>query len=148
MKKTIMMLLAVGALAVVTTGCNSFETNRVGEQIDVKMELPVNPEVEAGKEMIAGKAKVHCLFGIFTWGVSKQAVGINYFNGYQGTSFFTSPADVARNGAAYNACVDANADLLLAPRYELDINDFFVYKSIDCKVKAFPGFLKAVTIKK
>jgi len=148
MKNVIVMILAVGVLAVVGTGCTSFETNRVGDQVNVKMPLNVEPIVEAGNQMVEGNATVNCLFGIFTWGVSSQAVGIDYIGTSSGTSIFTSPADVAKNGAAFDACTGAKADLLLAARYNLTETNYFVFKKIECQVKGYPGILKGVNIKK
>lgn len=145
MFKSILAVIASGVLALSCTGCTSFETNRTGSPVEVKMQAEVKPEIEAGKHMVDGRAKVNCLFGIFTWGAESQAVGINY-GGSSGSGFFTSPADVARNGAAFQACSDAKADLLLAPRYNLTIKDYIVFKTIDCEVKGFPGKLKSVKV--
>jgi len=150
MKKIIMMILAGGVLAVAGTGCTSFETNRVGEQVEVKMPLNVEPVVELGNQTVEGNATVNCLFGIFTWGVSNQAVGVDYYgNGTcAGAGMFSSPADVAKNGAAYNACTGAKADLLLAARYNVTETNYFVFKKVECQVKGYPGTLKSISIKK
>jgi len=150
MKKIIMMILAGGVLAVAGTGCTSFETNRVGEQVEVKMPLNVEPVVELGNQTVEGNATVNCLFGIFIWGVSSQAVGVDYYanGGYAGVGMFTSAANVAKNGAAYNACTGANADLLLAARYNLTETNYFVFKKVECQVKGYPGTLKGINIKK
>lgn len=148
MKKIIMMILAGGVLAVAGTGCTSFETNRVGDQVEVKIPLTVEPVVEASNQMVEGNATVNCLFGIFTWGVSSQAVGIDYTGTSAGASMFTSPADIAKNGAAFDACTGAKADLLLAARYNLTETNYFVFKKVECTVKGYPGILKSINIKK
>lgn len=146
MKKIIMMIVAVGVLTTVGTGCTSFETNRAGDQVKVHMDVQAEPEIEAGNKMIEGSATVNCLFGIFTWGTDHQAVGIDY--GGSASGFFTGASDVAKNGAAYSACTGANADLLLAARYNLTVKDYFVFKTVECQVKGYPGILKSVKIKK
>lgn len=148
MKNVFVMILAGVALAVVGVGCTSFETNRGGREVEVKMPLNVEPIVEAGNQMVEGNATVNCLFGIFTWGVSSQAVGVDYFNHCSSASVFTSAADVAKNGAAYNACTGANADLLLAARYNVTETNYFVFKKVECQVKGYPGTLKGISIKK
>jgi hypothetical protein len=147
MNRIIMMIATVG-LMVIATGCTSFESNRVGEQVKVDMKVKVEPEIEAGKQLVEGNAKVNCLFGIFNWGVDSQVLGVNYTNNACGSSLFTSPADIARNGAAYKACNKAKADLLLAPRYELTVKDYFVFKTVNCQVKGYPGVLKSIKVKK
>ena len=139
-------MLLGGVLALFGTGCSSFETNRGGNQVEVTMAAKAVPEIEAGKDAVTGHAQVNCLFGVFTWGVDHQAVGVNY--GAAGGGLFASPADLARNGAAYQACNAAQADLLLAPRYNLTVKDYFVFKIVDCEVKGYPGVLKSIKIVK
>jgi hypothetical protein len=145
MKKTIMLLFLIGAAALITTGCSSFETNRAGNPVNVKMDVNVKPDIELGKEMVSGKASVNSLFGIFTWGVENEAVGVNYGESNSPSIFGDSNA-VARNGAAYDACTKSKADLLLAPRYDITTKDYFVFKKIDCQVKGYPGILKSIEI--
>jgi len=60
---------------------------------------------------------------------------------------FTSKSEiVARNAAAYKATTSANADIILAPQYVVTTEDYFVYKSINCKVKGYPGYIKGVKV--
>ncbi len=147
MNKSFIAVVAGGMLALVATGCTSFETNRTGNPVEIKMQAEVKPEIEAGKNMVDGHARVNCLFGIFTWGVDSQAVGVNYGTGDSGgLGFFSNPADMARNGAAFNACNDSKADLLLAPRYNVTVKDYFVFKTVDCDVKGYPGKLKSIKV--
>lgn len=145
MKKALTMILAGGVIALFGTACSNFETNRIGEQVDVKMAIQVDPEVEIQNQTAEGSAKVHCLFGIFTWGVNDEAVGV--FDEGSG-AFFKSPNTLARQGASYSACKTANADMLIAPRYDLTTMNYVVYKQIDCKAKGYPAVLKSVKLKK
>lgn len=142
--------VAMGALALLATGCSSFETSRQSESIDMHMPLTVIPNVEAGNTRVEGSAKVSCLFGIFSWGCEKQAVGVTYGEHEKASplKFFVGPDEVAKNGAAYDACSKVNADILLTPQYDLTIKDYFVFKTVDCQVRGFPGTIKNVTIKK
>ena len=144
-------IIALCSVVFLVTGCSSFETNRQGQPIDIRMPLDVIPNVVAQDTKVAGSAKVSCLFGIFTWGCEKQAVGVTYGTPAEGASFlkfFVGANDVARNGAAYDACSKANADILLTPQYDLTVKDYFVFKTVDCQVKGFPATIKNVTIKK
>lgn len=145
MKKALTMILAGGVIALFGTACSNFETNRIGEQVDVKMAIQVEPEVEIQNQTAEGNAKVHCLFGIFKWGVNDEAIGV--FDDCQ-DSFMKSAGTLARQGAAYSACKTANADMLIAPRYEVTTTDYFVYKLVDCKAKGYPAVLKSVKLKK
>ena len=149
-KRIFSAVFALCAVAILAAGCSSFETNRDSKSLDIHMPLTVIPNVEAGNTKVEGSAKVSCLFGIFTWGCEKQSVGVTYGTPMEDSflTFFVGANDVARNGAAYDACSKANADILLTPQYDLTIKDYFVFKTVDCQVKGFPGTIKNVTIKK
>ena len=45
-----------------------------------------------------------------------------------------------------NAVISQYADIILAPQYVLTTKDYFLYKSINCKVKGFPGFVKGIEV--
>jgi hypothetical protein len=144
----------VGGLVLFCSGCTSVKANKVGEQISVTMPVVVKPIIETQDTLISGSATIHSLFGIFTWGPSTQAVGIDYAldetvkGGELGNllSFVGISEIVARNAAAYNATVTADADIILAPRYIITVTDLFIYKKISCEVKGYPGFIKGVKV--
>lgn len=155
MKKNIItMLCTAGMLAFLGTGCTGIETNRVGNQVQVNMPVMVQPTVETQDIVINGSATVHSILGIFSWGPNAQAVGVYYgvnsiANGgvFDNLLTYTSKSEiVARNAAAYEATTSAKADIILAPQYVLTTTDYFVYKSINCKVKGYPGFIKGVKV--
>ena len=155
MKKSLFLsTIAAGMLALIGTGCSTIEASKVGDQVSVHMPVFVKPTVETRNTAISGSATVHSLFGIFTWGPSVQAVGINYGTTANSTggalgellSFASKSEAVARNAAAYKATTSVNADIILAPQYVVTTKDYFVYKSINCKVKGYPGFIKGVQV--
>ena len=155
MKKTLFMLsLVTGAVILLGSGCTSIEASKVGDQVSVHMPVLVKPTIETKDTLINGSATVHSIFGIFTWGPNAQAVGVDYgtttavTGGALGDLLsFTSKSEiVARNAAAYNATTSANADIILAPQYVVTTEDYFVYKSINCKVKGYPGYIKGVKV--
>ncbi len=79
MKKQVLALgLLAGVLAVMGTGCISHEASKVGDQVQVRLPVYVKPTIETKSEIVEGKAKVHNLFGLITWGVDSQAVGVCY----------------------------------------------------------------------
>ena len=155
MKKSLFALSVVaGAVAMLATGCSTIEASKVGEPVSVNIPVLVKPQIETKNQVISGSATVHSILGIFTWGPNAQAVGVNYgtVSGVTGGALgdllsFTSNSEiVARNAAAYEATTKAKADIILAPQYVLTTEDYFVYKSINCKVKGFPGFVKGIEV--
>ena len=155
MKKAFFMFsIVAGAVILLGAGCTSIEASKVGNQVSVHMPVIVKPTIETKDIMIDGSATVHSILGIFTWGPNAQAVGVDYGTvtavggGVLGDLLsFTSKSEiVARNAAAYKATTSANADIILAPQYVVTIEDYFFYKSINCKVKGYPGYIKGIKV--
>lgn len=155
MKKNLFAkILFVSLMVLLGAGCTSIESSKVGNQVSVRMPVFVKPTIETKDTVINGSATVHSIFGIFTWGAKAQAVGVNYgtYTAVTGGELgnlltFTSKSEIAaRNAATYEATASVNADIILAPQYTVTIEDYFVYKSINCKVKGYPGYIKGVKI--
>ena len=146
MKKMLILALAAIGCATISTGCISTEANRVGDQIAVKMDLRLDPQVEVKSKKITGSAAVHSVLGFINWGVDSQAVGVNFGTTADMLNIIPSGENVAKNGAVYNACISNKADLLVAPQYIITKKDYIVYKVIQCQVTGFPGVVKSVKV--
>jgi len=144
MKKSFLLVGAAVAAAFVMTGCMSTHTNDATSVAKVCVTKNFAADVVAGQKAVSGEATVHNVLGLFTWGVSEFAD--DAFVSTTGPVFqlAVSPVDAAKQGAAYRACAAAKADTILAAKYKLDIKDFFVYKSVKCKVTGYPGTIKGV----
>ena len=85
---------------------------------------------------VSGSANINCLFGVFTWGAShfadRTALGGQ-------NSFCKSAVEVAKDAAVYNTCDAAKCDVLLATKYVVTVNDYFVFKQVECKVTGYPA---------
>ena len=146
--------IIAGAIIFLVSGCTNIEASKVGNPVSVHIPVFVKPDIETKNDVITGSATVHSLFGIFSWGPSCQAVGIDYgtttaiTGGALGDllSFTYKSELAARNAAAYEATKSANADIILAPQYVITTKDYLIYKSINCKVKGYPGFIKGVRV--
>ena len=146
MKK--LLCLIISAIVVfAATGCTTIDTNRSGAQIEITCQKDFEPTVKVSEQAIEAEASVSSLFGIFTWGVNNTAVGVDFGTGASANliPFFKGAAEIAREGAVYNACVNNNADFLVTPRYYVTTNDYIVFKTIHCKVIGFPGQIVKVT---
>ena len=83
------------------------------------------------------------MLGLITWGVTDYADEA-FVSGAPAIQLAPNPLTVVKQGATYNACAAAKADMLLAAKYNIKISDFFVYKKIECDVTGFPGVVKGV----
>ncbi len=148
MKKSfIAVVVALGIAAVLGSGCssNSVVTNRFGEQIDLKV-APVTfaPEITFGEAPVTGTSTCTVYWGLFKSGdLSKQATGIHFESG---KSMWGTSGDVYQRAAVYDACVKANADILVVPQHTTTTTGSFFEKTVTCTVKGFPGYLKAVKV--
>lgn len=143
MKKSL-LFLACAAVAMVMTGCAVTHTNDAAAPVAFEVEAPkMVADVTVGKKVVAGEATVHNLFGIISWGVSSFADDAFAVTTNLPIKLATGDT-VAKQGAAYNACAAAKADVILGAKYKLDITDYIVYKSIKCKVTGYPGTINGV----
>lgn len=145
MKKSIVFAgAAVAAFAM--TGCFATHTNDAAVPVVANVCAPFAANVEAGATAVSGEATVHSVFGIFTWGVSDFADDA-FVTSTNVPFVIASPNDVAKQGATFNACEAADADMLLGAQYVVDIADYLVYKTVKCTVTGYPGTINGVVAK-
>lgn len=46
--------------------------------------------------------------------------------------------------AAYKAVKSSGSDLIVAPRYEVNVEDYFIYKKVDVTVTGNKGSIKSI----
>ena len=142
MKKAL-LLAAVCAVAAFVSGCIANHTNDAATSAKACVTKKFEADIAAGKTAVSGKATVHNVLGIISWGVNDYADDA-FVSGAPSLQLFASPLTVAKQGATFNACNDAKADMLLAAKYKIKISDYFVYKKVECDVTGFPGVVKGV----
>ncbi len=135
LKKGLVFAGMIAVAGMVMTGCSSVNTNDAAGSSRVAMVPAVyEPVIKHTNQKVEGNAKVSVLFGIFSWGVSAYADRTNV----EPTTLFGA-TNVVKQGAVYNACKNAKCDLLLNSKYEITTMDYFVFKTMECKVSGFPG---------
>ncbi len=139
-------------LALAGTACAGLEANKAGNDVQISMPLHVEPDVQVGNSPVYGSATVHSfLFGLIRIGDGKQAIGIDYFEKPEiitlSKPWLLYGQIAARNAAAYDAMKKANADIILAPRYEVEYLDLLIYSRFDCEIKGYPGRINGVRVK-
>lgn len=137
------MFVAVCAVAAFMTGCIATHTNDAAASAKACVSKKFEANIVAGKNAVKGKATVHNVLNLITWGVSDYADEA-FVTGGPVLQLFASPLTVVKQGATYNACAAAKADMLLAAKYKIKISDFFVYKKVECDVSGYPGVIKGV----
>ncbi|MOA04331.1 hypothetical protein D3C78_1238800 [compost metagenome] len=54
------------------------------------------------------------------------------------------PVSSAKAAAAFKAVKSSGADLIVAPRYEVTVEDYFVFKKVDVKVVGNKGSINSI----
>jgi len=135
MKKSLIIAGMFAVAGLFMGGCAVTNTNDAAAASKVAIVPAVyEPVIKHSNQKVEGSAQINVLFGIFTWGTSAYADRTNIE-----PTFFFGPNMVAKNAAVYNACQGAKCDMLLNSKYEIRTVDYFVFKTINCKVTGFPG---------
>lgn len=154
-------ITVLGLLATVTlvfTGCTSVNTSDAGSMNVYPATVgPVDsyrPLYKVNeKERVSGQAKVNVLFGIFAWGDTSAFADnatLSASDSVFGALFAWLPnaKEIAAKAAFYDACKTSNSDAVVAARYEIQTDDYFVFKKMNVKVTGFPATLTGVEIVK
>ena len=96
---------------------------------------------------------MNVLFGIFAWGDSSTfADNASIFDQHSPFAFLVSwipnAQNIAAKAAFYNACKKAQCDAVVASRYEIKTDDYWVFKRLDVKVSGFPATMTGVEVVK
>lgn len=137
------MLILAGIALTLMTGCLSTNTNDGATPVEFKVEKAYTADVDIQKDATKAEATVNCLFGLITWGVTEYADEA-FVSSNSGLGLFKDPMTVAKQGATYKACKDANADALLGATYHIDTEDYFIFKKVKCTAEGYPATIKGV----
>lgn len=134
-------LIAVAAIATIACGCISVNQNDGGDD-NLKPAIVkdvIHAKYKVGNNEITATDKINCLFGFITWGSSATHVADNAPNGFFKT-------DKAKNGAYANACDAGKCDELVATRYKVTTEDYFVFARVTAEVKGYPANVTGVEV--
>lgn len=149
-KKTLALAAAASSLLALV-GCSSTYLSQPSSPLNVETTARVTPIIETG-DQIEGVATVDRIFFFFISGPSNFAEGVNYGGPYTSTpvsdSFWGDTITEAKSAAAYTACTQNRADVILCPRYLIESTDYFFFTRTKAKVFGYKGVLKGVEIAK
>ena len=142
--------LALASVAVLgLSACSSVNHGVANAPLKTKLVSHNIANVKAGEKVMAeSEAKV--ILGFITLSEdNKYADGVNYAgdSGVPGMSFFDTTSKV-KAAAAYKAVKKANADVLLAPVYETEENNYFLWKDVKTTVSAYAGKITGIKSQK
>lgn len=144
--KKILSAAALVSAAVLASGCSSYNISQPIAPVAGAVKTDLKADVAVG-ESISGQSQVNILFGFIKFGGDNQfADGVTYGaesgSGLSLAAF--DPVSSAKAAAAYKAVKSSNADLIVAPRYEVSVQDYFVFKKVDVKVIGNKGSINSI----
>ncbi|MDA7088689.1 hypothetical protein PH586_20110 [Pseudomonas sp. SA3-5] len=141
--KRIATIATLSALALLT-GCASQNVSQPTAPLNGEVTTNLKADVKVG-ETITGQSSVNILFNVIKLGGDTQfADGVTYGGGEGGFALGIDPVASAKSAAAYKAVMSSGADLIVAPRYEVSVEDYLVYKTVNVKVTGKKGTVIAI----
>ncbi|BAU72978.1 hypothetical protein [Metapseudomonas furukawaii] len=145
MKKFLATAGLVTVIAAVT-GCSSYNVSQPIAPVAGAVKTNLKADVAVG-EAISGQSSVNILFGVIKIGGDNQfADGVTYGaesgSGINLAAF--DPVSSAKAAAAFKAVKGSGADLIVAPRYEVSVNDYLVFKQVSVKVTGNKGTIQSI----
>ncbi|OAI25056.1 MULTISPECIES: hypothetical protein [Methylomonas] len=136
---------ALHTLLVLTLiGCSSTHTLQPSAPIDYHADASVTANLDVGSK-IQGEAHSTQILWFITLGPNKFADGVNFTaNGTDPISqvFRFDPFFAVKSAAAYDAVSQANADVIVGPRYIIEIDDYFIFSKTKATVNGYKGTIK------
>ena len=154
-RKSIMKKLIIAVMiAAIGCGCITVNKNDGGES-DLKMRIckdVIHEKVSVGDKQVSAKDNLHCLFGLICWG-STASHDADLAEGSEDSAKLfgfmaapLSPMQKAKNGAYANACDAAKCDQLVATRYKVTAEDYYVYTKYTAEVTGYPAKVDGVEV--
>ncbi|MGM0433754.1 MAG: hypothetical protein ACQEQ1_03755 [Pseudomonadota bacterium] len=145
MKKIAIAAIASGALAL--GGCSATKVSTNSMPLTSPLETDVEADVEVGGK-ISGEA-TFSRFLIFPIGAddSTLAEGVSYGGGVtsgSGYGYFGQEVQKAKAAAAYQAVEGSGADIIVAPKYEIDRSNYLIFGTTQVKVSGYKGTIKSI----
>ena len=145
MKKQILSLV-MAASAFTLVGCKTTNMSQASSPLTSVVHADLKADIAVGED-ITGTSSATVILSLFKVGAdSKFADGVNYAAANQAAVLDLGLGTVPSMKALtiYIACNANGADVLVAPRYVVNIQDYLVFKKITVTVKGKKGTIGAI----
>ncbi|EPL15928.1 hypothetical protein [Pseudomonas sp. CF161] len=138
--------VALATVIAGASGCVSYNISQPSAPIDSVVKADLKADVAVG-EAISGQSSVNILFGFLKFGGDSEfADGVAYGGDGGGAlgGLGFDPVSAVKAAAAYKAVKASGADLIVAPRYEVSEENYFVFKKVAVTVKGNKGNIRSI----
>ena len=148
--KKLWMSAGLATLIATTSGCVSYNMSQPSAPLEGVVKSDLKADVKVG-EAISGESSTNILFNFFAFGGDTQfADGVVYGGGASGGALgglglpIPDPISTTKAAAAYKAVKSSGADLIVAPPYEVTVEDYFIFKTVGVKVTGNKGSISSI----
>lgn len=144
--KKVWVYTAAAAVIALTSGCASYNVSAPSAPVGGSVTADLKADVKVG-EKISGESSTSILFGFLNIGGDTQfADGVAYGGSAGGGlgGLLPDPISTTKAAAAFKAVKSSDADLIVAPRYEVNVMDYFIFKKVDVKVTGNKGTINSI----
>ena len=137
------MSAAAAVVVLTTTGCMSHNVSQPNAPIAGTVTADLKANIDVGGE-ITGQSTSNILFGVLKIsGDSEFADGVTY-GGPAPAFSLPDPISATKAAAAYKAVKSSGSDLIVAPRYAVSVQDYFIFKKVNVTVTGNKGSIKSI----
>lgn len=139
-------MAAIATLIATTSGCVSYNVSQPSASLSGDVKTDLKADVKVG-ETISGESSTNVLFGWLNIGGDTQfADGVTYGGASGGGMGLPLPDPISstKAAAAFKAVKSSGSDLIVAPRYEVTVNDYFIFKQVNVKVTGNKGSIQSI----
>ncbi|HEY0287503.1 MAG TPA: hypothetical protein VGC62_10905 [Pseudomonas sp.] len=139
-------MAAVFTLIATTSGCVSYNMSQPAASLSGDVKTDLKADVKVG-EVIQGESSTNVLFGWLNIGGDTQfADGVSYGGASGGGMGLPLPDPISstKAAAAFKAVKSSGSDLIVAPRYEVTVKDYFIFKQVGVKVTGNKGTIQSI----
>lgn len=137
------MSAAAAVVVLATTGCMSHNVSQPNAPIAGTVTADLKANIDVGGE-ITGQSTSNILFGVLKIsGDSQFADGVSY-GGPAPAFSLPDPISATKAAAAYKAVKSSGSDLIVAPRYAVSVEDYFIFKKVNVTVTGNKGSIKSI----
>lgn len=143
--KRSLILTGLLSVALITSACTTTHTNVLSSPFDVTASAnELKADIKVG-DKITGSSVTKTLFGVFRIeGGNKFADGVSYNKEANYFKFLGGAVEEAKASAAYNAVHDSGADVIVAPKYVVEVEDNFFTKKYTVVVTGYKGTITGI----
>lgn len=124
-------------------GCSSQHYSQPSVPLHGEVRADLKADVQVG-ELISGQSSVNVLLGVFRLGADTQFADGVVYGAAQDSLSLLDPVAATKAAAAYKAVKSSGADLLVAPRYEIDVQDYLLFKTVSVRVTGHKGLVRGI----